>query len=159
MTQTLTNWHTHVRQYNIFTLPVRNAFLLLPWQNLISDLLPLVRCHIYMQYFGSNNTPYVLTISYHHFRGCASRSPEASETQLGQVEAICDLARLASGIIVVISVFNSLLNNVFCLCTAWHAHTVFSYVYGTTRIRCLTHKLQQCLQTRTNTQQTKELKN
>ena len=48
---------------------------------------------------------------------------------------------------------------VFCLCTAWHAHTVFSYVYGTTRIRCLTHKLQQCLQTRTNTQQRKELMN
>ena len=94
-----------------------------------------------------------------HYRGCASRSPEASETQLRRVKAICDLARLASGIIVVISVFNSLLNNVFCLCTAWHAHTVFSYVYCTTRIRCLTHKLQQCLQTRTNTQQTKELKN
>ena len=94
-----------------------------------------------------------------NIRGCTSRSPEASETQLGRVKAICDLARLASGIIVVISVFNSLLNNVFCLCTAWHAHTVFSYVYGTTRIRCLTHKLQQCLQTRTNTQQTKELKN
>ena len=35
-------------------------------------------------------------------RGCASRSPEASETQLGRVKAICDLARLASGIIVVI---------------------------------------------------------
>ena len=52
------------------------------------------------------------------FRGCASRSPEASETQLGRVKAICDLARLASGIIVIISVFNSLLNNVFCLCTA-----------------------------------------
>ena len=42
-----------------------------------------------------------------------ARSPEASETQLGRVKAICDLARLASGIIVVISVFNSLLNNVF----------------------------------------------
>ena len=83
-----------------------------------------------------------------------ARSPEASETQLGRVKAICDLARLASGIIVLISVFNSLLNNVFCLCTAWHTHTVFSYVYGTQRIRCLTHKLQQCLQTRTNTQQT-----
>ena len=81
-------------------------------------------------------------------RGCASRSPEASQTQLGRVKAICDLARLASGIIV-ISVFNSLLT-CFRLCTAWHAHTVFSYVYGTTRIRCLTHKLQQCLHTRTN---------
>ena len=66
-----------------------------------------------------------------------ARSPEASETQLGRVKAICDLARLASGIIVVISVFNSLLNNVFCLCTAWHAHTVFSYVYG----RYYTHTL------------------
>ena len=31
-----------------------------------------------------------------------ARSPEASETQLGRVKAICDLARLASGIIVVI---------------------------------------------------------
>ena len=35
------------------------------------------------------------------FRGCASRSPAASQTQLGRVKAICDLARLASGIIVV----------------------------------------------------------
>ena len=75
-----------------------------------------------------------------HTRGCAYRSPEASQTQLGRVKAICDLARLASGIIVVISVFNSLLNNSVCLCTAWHAHTVFSYVYGTKRIRSLTHK-------------------
>ena len=41
-------------------------------------------------------------------RGYASRSPEASQTQLGRVKAIYDLARLASGIIVVISVFNSL---------------------------------------------------
>ena len=51
-------------------------------------------------------------------RGCASRSPEASQIQVGRVKAICDLARLASGIIVVISVFNSILNN------------VFSFVYG-----------------------------
>ena len=58
-------------------------------------------------------------------RGCASRSPEASQTQLGRVEAICDLARLASGIIVVISVFNSLLNN------------VFSFVYGMARAHCV----------------------
>ena len=36
------------------------------------------------------------------YRGCASRSPEASEIQLGRVKAICDLVRLASGIIVVI---------------------------------------------------------
>ena len=43
---------------------------------------------------------YSMTID--HYRGCASRSPEASETQLGRVKAICDLARLASGIIVVI---------------------------------------------------------
>ena len=52
----------------------------------------------------------------YHCRGCASRSPEASETQLGRVKAICDLARLASGIIVVISVFNSLLNNACFVC-------------------------------------------
>ena len=70
-----------------------------------------------------------------------ARSPEASQTQLGRVKAICDLARLASGIIVVISVFNSLLT-CFRLCTTWHEHTMFTYVYGTTRIRCLTHKLQ-----------------
>ena len=46
------------------------------------------------------------------FTGCASRSPEASQTQLRRVKAICDLARLASGIIdfiVAISVFNLLL--------------------------------------------------
>ena len=30
----------------------------------------------------------------------------------------------------------------FRLFTAQHTHTVFSYVYGTTRIHCLTHKLQ-----------------
>ena len=65
-----------------------------------------------------------------------ARSPEASETQLGRVKAICDLARLASGIIVVISVFNSLLNNVFVcvwhgtrtrcsrMCTVLHAYVV-----------------------------------
>ena len=70
-----------------------------------------------------------------------ARSPEASQTQLGRVKAICDLARLASGIIVVISVFNSLLT-CFRLCTTWHEHTMFTYVYGTTRIRCLTHKLE-----------------
>ena len=69
-------------------------------------------------------------------RGCASRSPEASETQLGRVKAICDLARLASGIIVVISVFNSLLNNVFLdvygmarahgvlVCVRYYTHTL-----------------------------------
>ena len=70
------------------------------------------------------------------YRGCASRSPEASETQLGRVKAICDLARLASGIIVVISVFNSLLNNVFLfvygmarahgvlVCVRYYTHTL-----------------------------------
>ena len=66
------------------------------------------------------------------FMGCASRSPEASQTQLGRVKAICNLARLASGIIVVISVFNSLLNNVFSfvysahgvlLCVRHYTHT------------------------------------
>ena len=69
-------------------------------------------------------------------RGCASRSPEASETQLGRVKAICDLARLASGMIVVISVFNSLLNNVILfvydmarahgvlVCVRYYKHTL-----------------------------------
>ena len=69
-------------------------------------------------------------------RGCTSRSPEASETQLGRVKAICDLARLASGIIVVISDFNSLLNNMFSfvyvmarthgvlLCVRHYTHTL-----------------------------------
>ena len=86
-------------------------------------------------------------------RGCASRSPEASETQLGRVKAICDLARLASGIIVVISVFNLLLNNVFLFVYGMvRSHGVLVCVRYYTR--CLTHKLQQCLQTRTNTQQT-----
>ena len=72
----------------------------------------------------------------HISRGCTSRSSEASQTQLGRVKAICDLARLASGIIVVISDFNSLLNS------------VFSFVYGMTRphgvllcIRYYTHTL------------------
>ena len=64
-------------------------------------------------------------------RGCASRSPEASQTQTGRVKAMCDLARLASGIIVVISVFNLLLNN------------VFSFVYGMARshgvLLCVRH--------------------
>ena len=60
-----------------------------------------------------------LCIVVHHGRGCTSHSPEASQTQLGRVKSICDLARLASGIIVVISVFNSFLIN------------VFSFVYGT----------------------------
>ena len=45
---------------------------------------------------------FISTIMNNKYRGCASRSPEASETQLGRVKAICDLARLASGIIVVI---------------------------------------------------------
>ena len=66
-----------------------------------------------------------------------ARSPEASETQLGRVKAICDLARLASGIIVVISVFNSLLNNVILfvygmarahggvlVCVRYYTHTL-----------------------------------
>ena len=64
-------------------------------------------------------------------RGCTSRSPEASQTQPGRVKAICDLARLASGIIVVISVFNSLLNK------------MFSFVYGMARshgvLLCVRH--------------------
>ena len=71
--------------------------------------------------------------------------------ELGRVKAICDLARLASGIIVVISVFNSLLNNVFLFVYGMvPSHGVLVCV----RYCCLTHKLQQCLQTRTNTQQT-----
>ena len=65
-----------------------------------------------------------------------ARSPEASETQLGRVKAICDLARLASGMIVVISVFNSLLNNVVLfvydmarahgvlVCVRYYTHTL-----------------------------------
>ena len=64
-------------------------------------------------------------------RGCASRSPEASQTELWRVKAICDLARLASGIIVGISGFNSLLNN------------GFSFVYGMARahgvLLCVRH--------------------
>ena len=68
-------------------------------------------------------------------RGCASRSPEASQTQLGRVKAICDLARLASGIIVVISDFNSLLN------------IVFSFVYGMAR----THGVLLCVRHYTHT--------
>ena len=74
--------------------------------------------------------------------GCASHSPEASQTQLGRVKSICDLSRLASGIIVVISVFNSLLINMFSFVygTA-HAHGVLLCVrHYTARIRCLTHK-------------------
>ena len=69
---------------------------------------------------------HIATHAYGSFRGCASRSPEASQTQLGRVKAICDLARLASGIIVVISVFNSLLNNVFSFvyCMLARAHGV-----------------------------------
>ena len=78
--------------------------------------------------------------SSHHktymLRGCASRSPEASKTQLGRVKVTCDLALLASGIIVVISVFNSLLNNVFLfvygmarahgvlVCVRYYTHTL-----------------------------------
>ena len=70
-------------------------------------------------------------------RGCASHSPEASQTQLRRVKSICDLARLASGIIVVISVFNSFS---FVYGTA-HAHGVLLCVrHYTARIRCLTHK-------------------
>ena len=69
-----------------------------------------------------------------HLQGL--RSPEASQTQLGRVKAICDLARLASGIIVVISVFNLLLNNMFSfvyrmarahgvlLCVRHYTHTL-----------------------------------
>ena len=89
------------------------------------------------------NTPAMYPIT-PAIRGCASRSPEASQTHLGRVKAICDLARLASGIIVVLSVFKSLGlgSTCFRLCTAWHVHTMFTYVYGTTRIRCLTYKLQ-----------------
>ena len=65
-------------------------------------------------------------------------SSEASQTQLGRVKAICDLAWLASGIVVVISVFNSLLN----------LNNVLSFVYGTARahgvlliVRHYTHTL------------------
>ena len=66
-----------------------------------------------------------------HMQGLHFPLARASQTQLGRVKAICDLARLASGIIVVISVFNSLLNK------------VFSFVYGTARahgvLLCVRH--------------------
>ena len=62
--------------------------------------------------------------------------PRRVKPNLGELK----LYVISPGWRVEISVFNSLLNNSVCLCTAQHAHTVFSYVYGTTRIRCLTHK-------------------
>ena len=76
------------------------------------------------------------TDTYKYLQGLRFPLAEASETQLGRVKAICDLARLASGIIVVISVFNSLLNNVFLfvygmarahgvlVCVRYYTHTL-----------------------------------
>ena len=40
-------------------------------------------------------------------RGCASSSPAVSQNQLGQVKAICDLARLASGVYCTIIIINN----------------------------------------------------
>ena len=88
----------------------------------------------------SSSTWNLVQREYKISRGCASRSPDASQTQLGRVKAICDLARLASGIIVVISVFNSLGLGSTCfrlcgprcslMCTALHAYVVWHINYN-----------------------------
>ena len=91
-------------------------------QNMIDTTNEIV--NRYRIQFGQEKSK-IMIVGKDKDRGCASHSPEASQTQLGRVKSICDLAQLASGIIVVISVFNSLLINVFLFVygTA-HAHGV-----------------------------------
>ena len=67
-------------------------------------------------------------------RGCASRSPAASQKQLGRVKAICDLARLASEVYCIIIIINN--TN---LINFYSFHLSFQCVIkrGFLEIRCL----------------------
>ena len=82
-------------------------------------------------------------------RGCASHSPVASQNQLGRVKAICDLARLASGVYCTIIIISntSLINfysfhcvikrgflEIRCLCMCTEIHTLDETTFIHTRV-------------------------
>ena len=95
------------------------------------------------------------------YRGCISRSPAASQNQLGRVKALCDLAHLASGVyctmFIIINTnsinfysfhfsFQCIINRGFleisCLCTCTEIHTLDETMVTHTRVPMqITHNI------------------